>query len=670
MCRFTGSVKCFNRSKFNMVRIGWLLPLLLQYSLQQQVVTAADDFSNLSERELLIQFYQQTHGDQWLRSDHWTDPNVPICQWYGVSCEQEDGQADEGVRALALPNNNVIGAVYPGIYHLTSLTILNLKQNPITNANFVMGLVDNNSNHLAKLEVIDFEDCLLSHVDGISSTLITLRELRLSRNSFRQGGFPSELLKVASLDELYLSNCDMTGPLPSDFSGLSNLEILHLNHNYFTGVIPSSIGQALPFIKELNLAGNELQGPIPSSPGVNDLQNLVYFNLEHQGSGSSQGSLSDGNPEITSTMTGPLPSFNQAPNLRTLLLSHNALSGAIPSDILAGYKATGNDEDDLVILDVSHNQLKGRLSEDNGSGVAVMAQSLERIPVLNLDITENQLHGPIPQAWCSKTKWMNGLVQEYGCDAIACESGYHCYPYGRQHVDENACQKCPSLLDVEDPLDLNTQFFVGLSECDDSKPPPNDAVILAALYRFCNGRQWTRKDGWEEMVSALDAFGDMDSVDFSSLGVCQLYGVICNNEGMVSILQLHNNNLVGTIPWLLFHLPHLISLDLSDNNVDLLPPDEEGGGFTVLQHAKKLTRLKLSNTMVTSLTGISHAKQLTELHLDGCNLSGDRQGGDPQAPALSGELFELTELEDLSLEACLLNGTVPSALGQLVRLKK
>uniref|UniRef100_A0A7S3DR25 Leucine-rich repeat-containing N-terminal plant-type domain-containing protein n=1 Tax=Entomoneis paludosa TaxID=265537 RepID=A0A7S3DR25_9STRA len=102
-------------------------------------------------------------------------------------------------------------------------------------------------------------------------------------------------------------------------------------------------------------------------------------------------------------------------------------------------------------------------------------------------------------------------------------------------------------------------------------------------------------------------------------------------------------------------LPNLVSLDLSNNHVDVTD-------WTALQHATSLSRLQFSHTRVTTLEGISGGKDvLTSLFLQGIEYN--------QQP-LPEELFELTKLHTLQLEAADLGGELSTNIAKLTQLRR
>lgn len=127
----------------------------------------------------------------------------------------------------------------------------------------------------------------------------------------------------------------LAGTLPPSLANLTLLTQLVLSPGRVSGPIPEALGGArLPSLRLLSLSGNLLSGPIPASLGV-------------------------------------------LPSLHTLDLSHNRLSGAIPPALLALPSLR-------VVILAANGGLSGEIPP-----VAV--------PLLHLDLRENNLTGPLPR---------------------------------------------------------------------------------------------------------------------------------------------------------------------------------------------------------------------------------------------------------------------------------
>lgn len=85
---------------------------------------------------------------------------------------------------------------------------------------------------------------------------------------------PQDILKQTQIEELDISNNEMTGSLPSEIGKLKNLKILNASNNQFTG-IPAEIGQ-LEKLEILDFSNNKLTG-LPLELG--NLSNLQTLDL-------------------------------------------------------------------------------------------------------------------------------------------------------------------------------------------------------------------------------------------------------------------------------------------------------------------------------------------------------------------------------------------------------
>ena len=96
--------------------------------------------------------------------------------------------------------------------------------------------------------------------------------------------FPKEILKDKSISVLDLSNNKLTGAIPAEIHDLVNLEELNLSNNQMTG-IPAEVGQ-LKNLKILNYANNKITG-LPL-----ELGNLTHLQtLDLSGNNISQQDL-------------------------------------------------------------------------------------------------------------------------------------------------------------------------------------------------------------------------------------------------------------------------------------------------------------------------------------------------------------------------------------------
>lgn len=154
-----------------------------------------------SERQVLVNLYNSTNGDNWRGNDGWLGPVGTECSWVGVYC---DANGDHVVE-VHMYLNNLVGT-------LPSLSGLTLLQS-----------FDAVDNHLT-------------------------------------GSIPS-LSDLTSLQSFDVRRNQMTGPIPS-LSGLTSLQHFHAYSNHLTGSIPPLSG--LISLQSFSVYDNQLTGSIPS----------------------------------------------------------------------------------------------------------------------------------------------------------------------------------------------------------------------------------------------------------------------------------------------------------------------------------------------------------------------------------------------------------------------
>ena len=182
-------------------------------------------------------------------------------------------------------------------------------------------------------------------------------ELSLSDNNLT-GPIPPELGNLTNLTWLGLGNNSLTGPIPAELGNLTNLTWLELGTNGLTGPIPPELGN-LTNLTLLGLWNNSLTGPVPAELG--NLANLTWLGLGNN------------------SLTGPVPAeLGNLANLTRLRLGNNSLAGPIPPEL-------GN-LTNLTWLGLWNNSLTGPIPPELGNLSDLRA----------LLFANNDLSGPVP----------------------------------------------------------------------------------------------------------------------------------------------------------------------------------------------------------------------------------------------------------------------------------
>jgi len=498
-------------------------------------------------------------------------------------------------------DNNIIALEWQGLGLQGSLSLVNFPD---------LERIDLSEN--IHLEFVDWLDAPplseviaistgISNIEGIEALSESLTSLQLSHSAFTT--FPTEIYALTHLARLDAAHLALVpAPLPVElFRQLTDLRTLNLQSSAWTGTIPTEIS-SLTNLRFLSLSRNAWTGTIPELP-------ITLETLYIEGNDDEQESAKLG---------GPLPTLHLQRSLTDVRLAHQALTGTLPLNFLEA--ASLANPHVYTTLDVSFNQLTG----------AIPAYPLARYDALSLRLQGNQFVSPLPILWCSQNEW--NYVDKYGCDAILCDA-LHYNAYGKQVSDATPCVPCNGT-------------YLGQTECGVVVEEKDDTVdILKELYQATDGANW--REPWSALHNS----------DNTDLDYCSWYGITCHNNNddddshHIQLLHLYDNDLRGTIPARLWTLPGLESLDLSYNRLSLRAPTAV---------ASTLTRVRLSRSDVSHISGLEQAMSLTELHLDGCEFNGD----------FPTEIYALTNLVTLHLEASYLQGTLSNEISQLTELER
>ncbi|XP_062109252.1 receptor-like kinase TMK4 [Humulus lupulus] len=219
-----------------------------------------------------------------------------------------------------------------------------------------------------------------------------IRNIWLNNQQMGLSGTIEVLANMTSLYQVWLHKNLFTGPIP-DLSHLDTLFDLQLRDNLLTGIVPTSLS-SIPSLRNITLANNKLQGPMPSfpksvtnveldgtnsfckdTPGPCDAQvtalldvagDLGYptllANSWKTNDACSDWSFvicdSDGNVITVNfqkqRFVGTIsPAFANLTSLKNLYLNDNSLTGSIPKSLTLLPQ--------LQVLDVSNNNLTGEI---------------------------------------------------------------------------------------------------------------------------------------------------------------------------------------------------------------------------------------------------------------------------------------------------------------------
>ncbi|CDP05578.1 unnamed protein product [Coffea canephora] len=336
----------------------------------------AHNYSNVScvenERQALFQF---KHGliDESNRLLSWIGENC--CSWKGISCHKITGSilkldlcntvCSRCVTVNMLPSLTTLDLNYCGLFihpHLshvnfTSLAFLDLGFNNFNNYTFPpwlrnliglhdLGLVGNN---------------LSDPIHGLFDQMTSLVHLDLFSNRF---DVSTSLGNLWGLSYLHLNGNKFVGKLPTSMQHLRNLQTLDLGDNGLKDIIPAWIGERLSNLWFLRFQSNNFHGPI--SDTLCQLSHLQVLNLAHNNLSGFIPHYFNNIRDLrllrsvslsANNLVGEIPDEIMELQLETLDLSMNALVGAIPESLSDLYS--------LNSLNLSHNKLSGPIPSGN-----------------------------------------------------------------------------------------------------------------------------------------------------------------------------------------------------------------------------------------------------------------------------------------------------------------
>ncbi|MYD36029.1 MAG: PQQ-binding-like beta-propeller repeat protein [Dehalococcoidia bacterium] len=317
------------------------------------------------------------------------------------------------------------------------------------------------------------------------------------------GKVPPGLGDLSELRELMIGSSSFTGGVPPELGRLENLEGLFLGS--LTGPIPPELGN-LASLRIMDLGDSWFSGEIP--PELGNLSNLEMLYLE-------------GNQ-----LTGPIPpELGNLSKLSELRLFENQLSGEIPPE-LSNLSSLGG-------LHLQDNRLTGQIPAQLGS--------LSRLG--SLQASRNQLTGEIPSELGNISYlWRLELQDNRLVGQIPPELG------NLEHLEQlelsgNRFGGClpVELLSVAD----GDIYSLDLPLCTGF-----ERDVLVALYHATGGPDWIENTNW---------LGDVPLAEW--------HGVTTDANGRVTMLDLAENGLNGTLPGELGELQKLNSLILPHNRL-------------------------------------------------------------------------------------------------------
>ncbi len=326
------------------------------------------------------------------------------------------------------------GTIPSTIANLSDLKTLNITNKelfiePTLHKGNLKGTLPANIDNLSKLEWLMLSNVLEGTLPASIGNLSNLKILRLSQDTTQfgvgkvTGSIPEEIGTLGQLQQLQISNQQLSGNLPSTITNLSGLTELDLSGNQLSGSVPAmSLPQlgylrlndnlfsemadgngSCPNLKYLELQNNQISGSIPWYLG--NFTALEYLNLSDnqiEALPAEMGNLNqlerlDINNNLLTTLPGGLAIIL---NLKHLSAHHNTLNN-IPGNL--------GQSRSLETLDLSYNQIT-TIPEEIGNcpnlyQIYLNNNKITRIPATFENIRDeatvllddNEMTGSIPE---------------------------------------------------------------------------------------------------------------------------------------------------------------------------------------------------------------------------------------------------------------------------------
>jgi Leucine-rich repeat (LRR) protein len=238
------------------------------------------------------------------------------------------------------------------------------------------------------------------------------------------GSFPTEIYLLPNLVHLKI----YSNTIYFNFEGIENaksLQTLSLDNTGLESL--EGIGKARSLV-QVNVGYNKLRGPIPEE--LSRLINLSSFDVSHN---SLNGFFPYWLRSLVSLTTftashnkfsGPVYDFATLRDLIYVDVSHNQLTGSVPSTLFGGVA-----DDEKVVADLSSNKLSGTVPGD-----------LSRLSRLSLQVEGNRI-SEVDEGLCQVEGWNDFGVQQFGCNGILCPAGTW-NRLGRQSNEDAPCNPC------------------------------------------------------------------------------------------------------------------------------------------------------------------------------------------------------------------------------------
>ncbi|KAF3786934.1 Receptor-like protein 12 [Nymphaea thermarum] len=585
------------------LRARFLLVLALGFFITSPVQVSALCLSNQSsallefKRSLALIPQSQPHA-----IGSWRN-GTDCCSWSGVTCNSSTGfvislqLSGAGrmwpnlsnfsdslldlrhLRFLELSNVPFNGSIPSRLGELTELTHLNLSNGGFT------GQIPSQLSQMTSLVSLDLSTSYFSSQSlklgkagfiHLLKNLGHLTDLRLDGTNISMSGAECSSALASSLPKLQtlsLCRCSISGPMNKSIIGIKSLGHLELRFNDMSKVPDFFIN--LTSLRYLGLSSCSLGGTFPD--GIFRLPYLEHLDI------SNNPNLSGSFPEIlpvssslltlilsSTNLGGTIPnSIGNLTELRILKMSSCNFTGPIPSSL--------SNLTRLQIIDMSFNGFTGRLP------------SLSASTITDIDLSTNRLSGPIPESF-SELQGLTTLKLGDNLLTVPIPSGLLNLPslktvaLGNNKLKGSLSQftNASSLLEILDLINNSLSgeipsCITSLSQLKAVDLSFNNFSGTVDISLFMGLKNLSQLDLSENRLTVAVDVPRRSQDEMAQLTNLQLRS--CNirkfpewirNQRMLTLLDLANNNISGSLPSWLWGMSSLQHLNLSHNMLTIL----------------------------------------------------------------------------------------------------
>ncbi|CDY27242.1 BnaA09g35600D [Brassica napus] len=484
---------------------------------------------------------------------------VPSCSWSGILCNQNS----TSIISINLSSKSLSGAFPATLLSVfTDLLELNISDNSFS------GPFPQEIFNLTTLRSLDIS---LNNFSGPfpngASSLKSLTILNALSNSF-SGSLPTDLPHLENLKVLNLAGSYFTGSIPAQYGSFKSLEFLHLGGNLLSGHIPKELG-GLKSMTHMEIGYNSYQGVIPWQIGF--MSELKYLDI------------------AGANLSGFLPKhFSNLTKLESLFLFRNHLSGSIPWELGSITSLVNLDLSDnhlsgtipesfaelknLKLLSLMYNEMSGTLPE----GIAQLP-SLDTLFIWNnyfsgslpkslgmnsnlrwVDVSTNSFQGEIPQGICSRGFLYKLMLFSNNFTGTLSPSLTNCSALVRIRLEDNAFSGVIPFSFSQLP-DIS---YIDLSRNKLTGGVPQD-ISKARKLEYFNISHNPELGG--KLLPEIWSLPRLRNFSASSCGISGPLPEFESSCKSITVIELSNNNISGTIAPSVFSCRSLYKMDLAGN---------------------------------------------------------------------------------------------------------